>query len=146
MANERRRDQQLKRGGGAEMLQLDFDSVEAVPVPESAEPLTPEAIFEKRWAVSVLRQAMNRMQEEMERSGKGELFRRLKPMLTGEGTSTPYKTLSQELDMTESALKVTVHRLRRGFGKSLRAEIAETLSDPALVQEEMSHLLAVLGS
>lgn len=146
MANEWRAEQRQKRGGGVETLRLDFDAAEAMLGSASTDRATTETIFEKRWAVSVLRQAMQKLEVEMERSGKGDRFQRLKPLLTGEGTSTPYKELAPELGLSESVLKVAVHRLRQRFGKLLRREVSETLSDPALLDEEMAYLLDVLGA
>ncbi len=145
MSHERARAQTEKRGGGAVTLQLDFDNAESLLGQEAVERQTPEVLFQKRWAVSVLRRAMERLEEEMERTGKRESFRVLKPCLTGEA-EIPYKQIATGLGMSEATARVTMHRLRRQLGSRLREEVSQTLSDSTLLDEEMSFLLGVLGS
>lgn len=145
ISHERARAATEKRGGGAVTLRLDFDAAESLLDREAAvERDTPEAQFERRWAVSVLRRAMERLEEEMESAGKSESFRMLKPCLGGDA-EIPYKQIAEWLGVSEAAARVTVHRLRRRFGVLLRDEVSQTLSDPALLDEEMGFLLRALS-
>ena len=146
LANERDRVQAQKRGGGVAMLQLDFETEESTLSLEPVEQETPETVFEKRWAVSVLQQTMERLALEMEQAGKKKTFRRLRPLLAGERLETPYRDIAADLEITEGALKVTVHRLREKFGKLLRQEVSRTLSDSTLLDEEMRFLKGALAS
>ena len=146
LSHERARAATEKRGGDAVTLRLDFDGAESLLGRAATEQETPERLFEKRWAVSVLRRAMERLEQEMEGAGKGEQLRKLRPCLTGEADDTPYKKIADDLGINETAARVAVHRLRRRFGESLRAEVSQTLSDPTLLDEEMSFLLDALRS
>lgn len=146
LANENDRVQAQKRGGGMTLLQLDFDTVESTLSVEPVEQETPETVFEKRWAASVLKRTMEQLALEMGQAGKQETFRRLRPLLAGEALETPYREIAAELEITEGAVKVTVHRLRKKFGKLLRQEVSRTLSDPTSLDEEMRFLQGVLAS
>lgn len=146
VANEWDRSQTLKRGGAVSILQLDFETEESTLSLEPVERETPETVFEKRWAVSVLKQTMERLDLEMKQAGKQQTFQRLRPLLTGMTLETPYSEIAAELEMTEGALKVTIHRLRKKFGKLLRQEVSRTLSDPTLLDEEMRFLQSALAS
>ena len=146
MANEWHRAQRMKRGGDATTLQLDFDSAESMLGQQGIQRLTPEGIFDRRWAISLLRRTMERLEAEMIQAGKGERFRRLKPFLVDDADGTPYTELARELESSEGAVKATVHRLRRKFGRLLREEVSQTLTDPALLDREMAHLASVLSA
>ncbi len=146
LSDEHDRRHALKRGGGLTILPLEFETAESSFRLEPADPRTPEAIFEKRWALSVVREAVSRLEQEMQRSGKQAQFSRLKPWLTGDGPESPYSTLAEDLGMTEKALRVTIHRLRRRLGQLLREEVASTLSDPAQLDAEMRSLFKALES
>jgi RNA polymerase sigma factor (sigma-70 family) len=144
MGHERARAQTEKRGGAVVTLRLDFDAAESLLGSQGIERHTPEVLFERRWAVSVLTQAMGRLEEEMKRAGKGDTFRVLKPSLAGE-TDVPYKKIAADLGVSVPAARVTMHRLRRRFGVLLREEVSETLADPALLDDELSFLSSALS-
>jgi RNA polymerase sigma-70 factor (ECF subfamily) len=146
MANERDRSQTQKRGGGMLEIRLDFAQAESLLSLEPVDRHTPETLFEKRWAVSVLKQAMGRLEREMVGSRNRERFVRLKPFLTGETTGTSYKDLAAELEISETAVKSTIYRLRREYGNHLREEVSQTLTDPSTLDEEIRFLLAASGS
>ncbi len=145
LSNERDRARALKRGGGRTPFSLDAEAAESRYRIEPADGLTPEKLFERRWATAVLQRAMVRMRSEIADSGDAGRFERLKAYLTGDDPEPAYRTVAAELGMTESAVGVAVHRLRRRFGESLRAEIAETVADPREIDEEIRYLLASLG-
>jgi len=78
-------------------------------------------------------------------SGRGDEFGKLKGYLTGEDSKVPYREVAKELGSSEPAVRTSVHRLRRRFGKLLRQEIAETVASPNEVDDEMRHLLRVIA-
>jgi len=134
-----------KRGGRQGPISLDFASGESRYGLEPSHDLTPEAIYDRRWALTVLEQVMARLRQEYAGAEKARLFDHLKVVLTGETGAPPYSQIADELAMTEGAIKVAVHRLRRRYREALRAEIAQTVADPDEVKDEMASLLAALG-
>ena len=106
---------------------------------------TPEQSFEWRWAMTLLEKVMNQLAADYAAQGNGELFNVLKPCLLGERDAQPYKTLAAQLKMTEGSIKVAVHRLRQNYRAKLRAEIADTVNNPAEVDDELRHLFSVLA-
>jgi len=145
-ANEWDRSQAKKRGGGTPPIPFDLSDAESVYQPALEVRGNPEAIFELRWAITLLKQVHARLEQEMEGAAGHERFLRLKPFLTGEATGLSYKKVASELGMGESAVKVAVHRLRHRFGRILREEVAQTLTDPAMIDEEIRFLLGVIAS
>ncbi len=107
--------------------------------------MTPERIFEKRWATTLLQLVLKKMREEFIVSGKAELFEAIKPHLWSEGPATSYSQLAVQLNMTVVAVKVTVHRLRHRYRDLLRAEIAHTVATPGEVDDEIRHLIKVMS-
>src|SRR5262249_38811202 len=107
--------------------------------------LTPEAIFEKQWALTLLEHTIVQLRSEAAMAGKKDQFDRLKGFLTGGEERVPYSQLAGSLGTTEDALKVAVHRLRKRFRDVLREEIAQTVSDPSEIQDEIRYLMSVLG-
>jgi RNA polymerase sigma-70 factor (ECF subfamily) len=144
LSHERDKAQALKRGGDTRTLSLDTEAAETRYGFEATDELTPEQIFEHRWAMTVLERTMERLRTE---SGEGEgrrTFERLKDYLTGQEPHIPYREMAAELEMTDGAVRGAVHRLRRRFGRLLLNEIAETVSDPADVEDEARHMLQVI--
>ena len=123
---------------------MDYDSAEARCNLESNE-TGPEEIFDRRWAVTLLERTLARLRQEYIVDGKEKVFEQLKETLTAEGQLTSYAMIARQLGSSEGAVKVAVHRLRRRYRELLRAEIADTVSDPAEVEEELRHLFAALG-
>jgi RNA polymerase sigma factor (sigma-70 family) len=144
LSHERDRARALKRGGGTPPISLDADAAEKRYDREPAAGLTPEQIFERRWARTVVDEALARLEEESSDEGHLQELARLKAYLTGEEPRVPYREVASELGMTEGAVRMAVHRLRQRFGQLLRAEIAETLADPEETDEEVRHLLLVI--
>jgi RNA polymerase sigma-70 factor (ECF subfamily) len=145
LANERARAHRLKRGGGQQLVSLDMASAENRYAGEPADPLTPEKVYERHWALTLLEQTLDRLCREYEAAGKGLLFNQLQGSLTGEKTLAPYAQLARQLAMTEGALKVAVHRLRHRYRELLREEIAQTVTSPAEIDEEIRYLFTTLG-
>lgn len=140
LSDERRRRQAQKRGGAVE--QIDLQAAEERYLLEGDPADSPERLFERRWALELLHHARRRLEREVAESAHPERVR-LVPLLTT-GGGPRYGELAAELEMSEGALKVAVHRLRKRFGALLREEVAETVGDPALVDAELRHLLEVL--
>ena len=142
LANEWHRGRAKKRGGGETVLELDALKPEARYALEPARTLDPDAGFDREWALETTARALKNLEAEMRDQGKGDLFEALRGGLTGE--EPPRKDTAARLGMTEGAIKVAVHRLRRRYGEALRAEIADTVADPSEIEIEMRHLLEAL--
>ncbi len=145
LANEWDRRQALKRGGGRTIISLDIETAEGRYVLEPSHNMTPEMIFERRWALTLLETVLKHLEEDLEAAGKRKLFDCCSGMLVG-GAHMSYREVAASLDMTEGAVKVAVHRLRRRFRELLHTEIADTVRNPDDVEEELRHLISVLGS
>jgi RNA polymerase sigma-70 factor (ECF subfamily) len=126
-------------------MPLEFETAEGRYRLEPADTGDPEQAFERQWALTVLAHTLRRLAAEQAEAGKQQVFERLKGELTGERTLS-YAELGDELGMSEGAIKVAVHRLRRRFGELLREEIADTVADPGEVDDEIRYLFAALGS
>lgn len=144
LADEYDRARAQKRGGGQEALSLDLEGAEARYRLEAEPEAEPDRVFEKRWALEVLEQTHRRLQEEIDRSANPERSRRLAAFLTGEGDDQSYREVAADLGMTESAVKVAVHRLRKRYGALLREEVERTVGDPGETEGELRFLLAAL--
>ena len=145
LSNERARARAKKRGGGRKVLSLDFQNAESQYALEPRDELSPEKLFERSWALTLLARTMARMQDEAISTNKQKLFDRLKIYLTAEKSSVPYRDVAAELDMAESAVRVAVHRLRRRYRELLRDEIAQTVTSDDQIDEEIRDLFAALG-
>ena len=145
LAREWSRAHRQKRGGQFTFISLDQQAPEERYRLEPADNETPEKKFLRNWALAVLKQAMTALQNECEASGKGDLFREVKGLLTGEGNVAAYAEMGRRLVMTEGAMYVAVHRLRQRYGELLRHEIAQTVGKPEEIDEEMRYLLSALS-
>jgi RNA polymerase sigma-70 factor (ECF subfamily) len=144
LSNERDRATAVKRGGRAQIVPLEIETAEGLYRLEPPDADTPEKVFERRWALMLLERTLGRLRDEFEAGGRREVFARLEGYLTGERDTVPYAQLAAELGMTEGAIKVAVHRLRKRFGALLREEIGDTVSDPAQVDDEIRELFRIL--
>ena len=134
-----------KRGGGVAHVPVQLDTAETRYGHEPADDCTPEQIYERHWALTLLDTVLQRLRAEYAREGKGELFAGLNSCLVGGRETQPYAELAGRLGMNEGAVKVAVHRLRKRYRKLLREEIAETMAAPEDVDDELRHLFAVLA-
>ena len=144
LANEYDRATAQKRGGAQPHFPLEFDDGERRYVNEPADALTPEALYERRWALATLDAALARLRERYSGDARRRLFDHLRPFLTGDEPPS-YATLAAGLEMTEGALRVAVHRLRQHFAASLRGVIGETVETADAVEDELRHLMAVVS-
>lgn len=147
LADQRKHQHRLKRGGGAAHESLDTsptdDDSGSQQVADTSAP-TPEAFFDREWALAVMARALETLQKEFTAADKGDQFDTLKPWLMGEAPSMSQADAARQLGLSEGAVKVVIHRLRKRFRDAVRAEIGQTLRDPSLVDEELRHLVEAL--
>ena len=146
LGDERDKAQALKRGGGQSPVFLDALSEEERYQVEPAHGASPEQLFDRRWAQTVLEKAAERLREEYEAAGKGALFETLQSLPHGRsGVGSTYADLAARLAMSESAITSAIHRLRRRHAELLREEVAETVADGSEVDGEIRYLMEVIG-
>jgi len=144
LAKQRDKAHALKRGGQCAFVSIDEQDAEGRYLREPAGQLTPERIFERRWALTLLENTLAALRQEYLRAGKLAVFDALQVLLSGEkGTPSSAETAAK-LNLTEGATRVAVHRLRRRYGELLRAGIAHTVSGPGEIEDEINHLFRVL--
>jgi RNA polymerase sigma-70 factor (ECF subfamily) len=146
LANERDRARAQKRGGGRQHLSLDLRVAEDRYRLEPAHTATPDRLFERRWALTLLAQVLAQLRAEFADADRGPRFDRLKAFLTGEKAESSYQQTAKELGMTVGAVKVAVHRLRGRYRELLREEIARTTNARDDVDEEIRHLFTAIES
>jgi DNA-directed RNA polymerase specialized sigma24 family protein len=146
LAHRREADQRLRRGGGVRPLSLDAE-IEGSPALQVAEDerLSPEAVFDRQWAVTVLARAMDALEKECAAEGKAMLLEKLRPWLLGESAHGDQAAAAEESGMDAGAMKVAVHRMRHRFRQCVKHEVAGTLKDASAVDEEMRALMVALG-
>jgi RNA polymerase sigma-70 factor (ECF subfamily) len=145
-ANEWDKAMAQKRGGAALTVSWDELAAEQRYASEPVDRLSADLLFDRRWALTVLQQVLARLRTEQAEAGKLEAFDLLKESLVEPGRGTPQAELATRLDMSEGAVKVAIHRLRRRYRELLVAEIAETVASPEELEEERQALLEALGS
>jgi RNA polymerase sigma-70 factor (ECF subfamily) len=146
LADEKRRETAMKRGAGRSPLPLDVSTAEGYYRREPVDETTPDTLFEKQWALTVLDRAMDRLRRQCEADGCAARFEHLRGHLVGDIDAEPYDIAARRLGLTPDAVRKAVSRLRRRFGRALRDEIGQTVSDAEQVDAELHHLLSVLRS
>lgn len=145
LANEWNRAQCLKRGGGRQIIELDAATAEERYALEPADAATPEILYERRWALTLIGRTQERLRAEMTAGGDGERFEALEPTLVGERTGPGYEQLAERFGVTETAVKSIVLRMRRRFRALLREEVLQTIGNEQDAETELRHLLEILG-
>lgn len=145
LANERARAQALKRGGGRKVLSLDIENAERRYALKPTDELSPEKLFARSWALTVLGRTMDRLRAEAAAAQKDKLFDALRVYLTADKRSVPYNQMAAELNMTEGAVRVAAHRLRRRYRGLLRDEIAQTVTTEEQIDQEIRDLFTALA-
>jgi RNA polymerase sigma factor (sigma-70 family) len=135
-----------KRGGGRIIVSLDDSTADELYRSEPAASASPDKLYEKRWALSVIERALARLRSEFLASERADLFDVLKPALTEDKLEKSYAEIAAEFGLSEGALKMAIHRMRKRFGRLMREEIAGTVENPAEIEDEMRHLIRVLGA
>jgi RNA polymerase sigma factor (sigma-70 family) len=145
-SHERNREAAGKRGGTVPLLSLEIESAEGRFQMEPPSDETPERVFDRRWALTLLDRVMSRLQAEtLARSENPFSFDRLKTYLTDDQPQLSYADSASDLRMSEGAVKVAVHRLRKRFRDLVRDEIAHTVSSPSEIEDELRHLWSSVG-
>jgi len=127
-------------------ISLDAEQAEGRYAAEAVDKMSPERLFERAWALTVLEAVVQRLRLEYEASGRGAIFMELRFAITGEKNAAPYADLAARLGISEESVRVGVHRLRQRYRSLLREEIARTVGENEDVQVEMQHLRSVLAS
>ena len=143
MANERRDAARLKRGGGAAVFSLDAWEPEQRYQVEPAHDLTPDRVFERQWAETLLARTLDRL--EAEYADRATPFEELKAFLVGARGSEPFAQVAARLGVGEGSLRLVVYRMRQRYAQIFRDEIAQTVGDPADLEDEIRHVFAVLA-
>jgi RNA polymerase sigma-70 factor (ECF subfamily) len=145
LVSEWRQANAQRRGGGRDLLSLDWAAAEERFDLEPASNSSPDKLFEKQWALTVLNDVLKRLEEEYRTAGRIELFAELKQTLMGRREAQPYTELAAKLDLSESAIKVNVHRLRKRYRELIRQELTATVEDSQDVEAELHYLFQVLA-
>ncbi len=145
VADEWRRSQTERRGGGKCFLSLEFEQAETSYSLEPADRLSADKLFDRSWALTVIARAMEALQGEYAKAGKGEFFEQVKGYITAEPEAGSYQQSVVRLEMSEGAVRVAVHRLRRRLREVIRSEIAETVTTGEQLEEEIRDLFAAFG-
>ena len=146
LANERERANAQKRGGGRELIRLDAEEADARYQLEPAHSMTPEVLFEKRWAHALLAQTVSDLRADFVARGKERLFEGLSSFLTADLRETSYQSAAAQLGLPLSAIKTTIHRLRRDYRAKLREQIGRTVADPEEIDDELLYLRKVVAT
>jgi RNA polymerase sigma-70 factor (ECF subfamily) len=144
LADEWSRANARKRGSG-QVFSIDWQSAETQLGEMPVERFTPERAYDHRWAMTLLAQVYQRLEEEYRAAGKAGVFAVLSGTLAGKSGAAPYVRLAEQLGWSEGAVKVAVHRLRQRYRVLLREIIADTVSTPEEAEDELRHLFAVLA-
>lgn len=145
LANDWDRARAQKRGGRLEHVSLDTSSAETQYQVEAASEISPERIYDRRWAFALLGRTMARLRAEFVASGKQDEFEQIKECLTADRGALDYGALAKRTRQSEGTLRVGIHRLRTRFREIFREEVAQTVATPTEIDAEMRHLMAALA-
>jgi RNA polymerase sigma-70 factor (ECF subfamily) len=145
LADAKDRAQTLKRGGGQIIIPLDPLQAEKKLREEPAVQLSPDILFDRQWALAVLERATAVLREEYRTAGNSAVFEQLKFYLTAEKADTSYAEVAARLDLSESAVKSAIYRLRQRYYARVREEVAQTVSDSEELEGELRHLMCVFS-
>jgi RNA polymerase sigma-70 factor (ECF subfamily) len=145
LSHQRDRARALKRGGGTRFISLDSAAAEERFASEPADRLTPDEVFERRWALTVLDRSVEALCAEFVARGERDRFERLREFLTGQEPQASYREVASDLAMTEEAVRAAIVRLRRQLGRVLREQIADTVATPDQLDDEVRHLLRTVA-
>ena len=144
-ANQRDRNMAKKRGGGLPIVSLEIETAEGRFQMEPPTDETPERIFDRRWALTLLARVMSRLDAETSEAGRRAQFEGLRNYLTGDQPRLSYAETAAQLGISEGAVKVAVHRLRRQFRDLVRDEIAQTVASADEIDDELRYLWSAVG-
>jgi RNA polymerase sigma factor (sigma-70 family) len=142
--NEWKRDRSDRRGGGRRALSINFDATENEGVLEPSHNLTPDSLFERRWAIQVLENSVARLRQQQQAAEKGQRFDELALLLTPWADAPSYQETSERLGTTTAAVKMAVSRLRKELGRLVREEVRKTVASDTEVEDELQRLITAL--
>lgn len=146
LANEWDRTQRQKRGGGVAPIALDWQGADSRYRIEPADPLSPDKLYDRAWATALLELVIGRLRGESVASGRADFFDAVKEFLAVGKAAIPYADAATRTGLSEGTVRVAVHRLRKRYRELLRIEIAQTLADPAQVEDELRSLFAAVAT
>jgi RNA polymerase sigma factor (sigma-70 family) len=146
LANEWDRQHAQKRGGFQTAIEIDQATAESRLNPELAQPSTPETVFERQWAMTLLERVMKQLQEEYSATGRAKLFEHLRGCLAKGESTRSYAEIAAQLNLNEPAVRTAIHRMRARYRELLRQEIGATVSSPQEIEEELRHLFSTFNS
>ena len=146
LADVRDRTNAQKRGGGQELISLDFARAEEWYQIEPADRQNPETIYERGWAMTLLDEVLAKLARDFEDAGKGAVFSLLQPFLVEGSRGDSYRDVAVKTGLSEEAVKKSVQRMRQRYYELFRKEIAQTVASPAEIDAELRHLCTVLSS
>lgn len=144
-ANWRRGEQALKRGGGLQRMPLDFSTCGDDWPAEPHDRESPDRMFDRKWALCLIENSLQRVAERSAAKGRGELFARLRPLLTGSDDADSQQQIAADLGLTVGAIRVALHRWREDLRQAIREEIRQTVLEESEIDEELGHLMAALS-
>lgn len=144
MVDQYRRANAKKRGGDVNVFSIDTDSAERRYRSDPTEDMTPEKLYHKQWALTLLDRAQVRLSQSYQDAGQSGLFENLLPHLRREQDRLPYRDIAENLNMQEGAVKVAAHRLKKRYREALREEILQTLDGPEELDDELNLLFSYL--
>lgn len=145
LANDAAYGHAAKRGGGVAPLPLERDQAEERYRHEPIDPDTPETLFDRRWALTVIERTMATLRDDYAQAGREALFGKLQSTLLGESPDVGYAGIAEALGLTAGAVKTSAHRLRRRFQDELRRQIEETVRDADDVDDEIRYLIRAIA-
>lgn len=146
LLNHWRNARREKRGGGRRILPLDYEDLESRFAREPSDDVTPDRLFDRQWALTLLDLALRAVEADYRDHGKERLFDLLRSSLTGSDAAAPYDRIAEQLELTEGAVRTAMHRLRKDFGQELRRQAADTLDENSEPDEEIRQLFEALRS
>jgi RNA polymerase sigma-70 factor (ECF subfamily) len=146
LSNEYHRENAIKRGGKIEFVPVDFSDGEDRYSREPADALTPEKIFDANWALTLLGHSIERLKEEYSAQGKAAVFETLRPFLdvSGAAPAPSYEAVADRLKVSGAGVKTLIHRLRKRYSELLREAVAQTVTEPSEIDDEIRSLCEAL--
>lgn len=145
ISHERSKAMAQKRGGGRPQVAFDAELAESRYLQEPSLPESPDGLFKLRWALDLLERAFGVLEQEYRAAGKGGLFEELKPLISGDQPGVTHGELAERLGITEGNARVSLYRIRKRYRRVLEELIADTVSDPAEIEDEIDDLHRVFS-
>lgn len=145
LAQEWHKSQAIKRGGGVSFLPIDPGEAERRYAVEIVDTISPEILYDRRWALTLLERTLGRLKASYESTGRGLLYEQFKDLLTSSTQEASFAEMARAADLSENAARVAVHRMRRRFRDLFREELAETVT-PDKLEDEIQHLRKILST